>query len=286
MNKNKSRKVFGWVLLLITLGFFCLQMGSLFVQARYDASYVDDRLFYILNMVIVICLMLSIWLLLKPTKKITISFTIIFGLFVIANGILLVNRMEDTKNILSVSPDWQHVLSIKQDGQTKEAVYYRSYYGILARPKERLSYKIDGEYQVEWLAKDVAAFTYKATDESIQQFIATYGDRGSGTSYYYVGGQTHGVWQAKDTKVINNQESISITHNGETEVFEWDYIEQFGTLALVLKKDHEAAWTIALKENFEVHADASKETVGNIVLYKASLEESEPILLEYQGEYE
>ncbi|MYL44274.1 hypothetical protein GLV94_01315 [Virgibacillus halodenitrificans] len=285
MNKNEG-KVFGWALLLITVGIFCLQMGSLFVQARYDASYVDDRLFYILNMVIVICLMLSIWFLLKPTKKIAISFTIIFALFVIANGILLVNRMEDTKNILSVSPDWQHVLSIKQDGQAKEAVYYRSYYGILARPKERLSYKIDGEYQVEWLAKDVAAFTYKATDQSIQQFIATYGDRGSGRSYYYVGGQTHGVWQAKDTKVINNQEGISITHNGETEVFEWEHIEQFGTLAIVLKKDHEAAWTIALKENFEVHADASKKTVGNIVLYKASLEESEPILLEYQGEYE
>ncbi|AIF45246.1 hypothetical protein [Virgibacillus sp. SK37] len=286
MKNNKGRKVFGWSLLLIALGFFCLQMGSLFVQARFDASYIDDRLFYILNMIIVICLVLSIWLLLKPAKKITISLTIIFALFVIANGVLLVNRMEDTKNILSVSPNWQHVLSIKQDVQTKEAVYYRSYYGILARPKERLPYEMDGEYQVEWLAKDVAAFTYKATDQSIQQFIATYGDRGSGTSYYYVGGQTHGVWQAKDTKVINDQEGISITHNGETEVFDWDHIEQFGTLAIVLKRNNEATWTIALKENFEVHSDASRETVGNIALYKASLKESEPILLNYQGEKE
>ena len=33
---------------------------------------------------------------------------------------------------------------------------------------------------MEWLTNDIAAITYLTVDESIQQFIATYGDRGGG----------------------------------------------------------------------------------------------------------
>ncbi|MDR9794096.1 hypothetical protein GBG21_03225 [Aeribacillus pallidus] len=71
----------------------------------------------------------------------------------------------------------------------------RSYYGILARPKERLPYKTDGEFKVEWLANDIAVVTYKTVDHTIQQFIGTYGDRGYGRFYYYAGAEIHGRWR-------------------------------------------------------------------------------------------
>lgn len=64
-------------------------------------------------------------------------------------------------------------------------------------------------------------------------------------------------------------------------MFDWDHIVQFGTLAIVLMRESEAAWTISLDENFEVHSDASAIQTGDISLYEASMEENKPITLHY-----
>ncbi|MGP4065769.1 hypothetical protein ACTWPF_12660 [Oceanobacillus sp. M65] len=77
-----------------------------------------------------------------------------------------------------------------------------------------------------------------------------------------------------------SQNKIPIKVNGEKELFLWENIEQFGTLAISLKRNNGVVWSIALNENFEIHAEASKPTDGNITLYKASLQNSEPILLD------
>jgi hypothetical protein len=135
---------------------------------------------------------------------------------------------------------------------------------------------------VEWLADDVAVLTYQTADGTIQQFIGTYGDRKDGMSYYYVGAEIHGDWQGDHVEVTSSPEGITVTENNQTELFPWENIHQFGTLAIILKKDNEAVWTIALMENFEVHSDASKPTVGNISLYKATMEENQPIMLNYK----
>lgn len=65
--------------------------------------------------------------------------------------------------------------------------------------------------KVEWLANDVAAVTYKTADHKTQQFIGTYGDRGSGRSYYYVGAEIHGKWEGGNAEVISDQEGITVT---------------------------------------------------------------------------
>lgn len=202
--------------------------------------------------------------------------------FIIVNAVMLVGSNQEIKNITSVSPDFKHVLSIKENTEIGEAVYYRSYYGFLARPKERLPYETDGNFKVDWLANDVAAVTYKAADNTIQQYIGTYGDRGSGRSYYYVGAEIHGIWQGETLEVVSDTEGISVTENGKTELFDWDNIHQFGTLAVILKKNNEAIWTISLNENFEVHSAASEPTVGSISLYKATMEKNQPITLHYK----
>ncbi|BBU40848.1 hypothetical protein APP_31400 [Aeribacillus pallidus] len=59
---------------------------------------------------------------------------------------MFVAKGKKVKNIISISPDFKHVLSIKENAESGDAVYLRSYYGILARPKERLPYKTDGEF--------------------------------------------------------------------------------------------------------------------------------------------
>lgn len=281
-NRGKWIKIIGWILFLFATGFFCLQMGYLVVHARFQVEYIDNRLFYIINIFCVICLTLAILLLLRLTKNFKLIGASIVVVFIIVNAVMLVGSNQEIKNITSVSPDFKHVLSIKENTEIGEAVYYRSYYGFLARPKERLPYETDGNFKVDWLANDVAAVTYKAADNTIQQYIGTYGDRGSGRSYYYVGAEIHGIWQGETLEVVSDTEGISVTENGKTELFDWDNIHQFGTLAVILKKNNEAIWTISLNENFEVHSAASEPTVGSISLYKATMEKNQPITLHYK----
>lgn len=278
--KNDNvNKIIGWILFLCAIVFFSLQMGYLFVHERYQIEYVDNRLFYIINILGLLCLFLANLLLYKLTKKLKFICIGIAGIFIIVQIGLLVDSNEKINNITSISPNLTHVFSIKKNVTTMDAVYYRSYYGILARPKEILPDEINGEYKVEWLANDIAAFTYQSAENTIQQFIGTYGDRKDGLSYYYVGAEIQGIWQGENVEVISSQEGISVTENNKMEMFPWDNIEQFGTLAVVLKNDNEASWTIALKENFEVHSDASTPTVGNISLYKATMNKNKPVIL-------
>lgn len=275
----------GWMLLVFAIGFVCLQLGYLFVHERYDVEYIDNRLFYIINIFCVIFLCVSILLLLQLTKRFQWIMVSVVSLFIIGNIVLLVQSNQAIKNMTSISPNFKHVFSIKEDVESGEAIYYRSYYRILARPKERLLDKVDGDYKIEWLAKDIAAFTYETTDQSTQQFIGTYGDRKNGLSYYDVGAEVQGEWQADDVNVITGPDGIAVTENNQTELFDWDHIEQFGTLAIVLKQDDEAVWTIALNENFVVDSYSTEDSKGNITLYKADVGDVEPVTLHYKSLY-
>lgn len=280
-NNAKWMKIVGWTLLVFAIGLFCLQMGYLVIHERLQVEFADNRLFYLINICCIIFLLLAVLLLLQLTKRFKAAGSVIAAIFIFTQVILLGISNQEIRNIVSVSPDMKHVLSIKENLEHGEAVYYRTYYGILARPKERLPHKTDGKFQVKWLADDVAAVTYKAADNTIQQYIGTYGDRGSGISYYYVGAEIHGKWQGDNIEVVSNTEGISVTENGETELFEWDNIDQFGTLAVVLKKNNAAVWSLSLDKNFEVDSDSANPAAGNISLYKADMEGNQPTTLDF-----
>lgn len=280
-NKNTFKKIGGMLLFLFAIGFFILQIGYLFLHTTHQVEYTDDRLFYIINIFIMICLAAAILLLITMTKKWKAIGGSIIVIFIIVNGILLFINNHQIKNIVRFSPDFKHVLAIKENTKTGKAVYYRTYYYILARPKESFPYKTIGEFKVKWLAKDIAAVTYKAADSTLHQYIGTYGDRGGGGSYYYVGPSIYGRWEGKDVEVISNQEGITVVHNERYEEFDWDHIVQFGTLAVVLTKNNQAAWTLSLNENFEVDSNSSRPPSGSISLYEATVEKNKPITLQY-----
>ncbi|WP_068674251.1 hypothetical protein [Oceanobacillus sp. Castelsardo] len=287
MKKNRNHlNIIGWILFVISFGLFSFQMGYLFISEKYQVEYIDNRLFYIINILCIFLLTLAIVFQIKLTKKMKVIGASLVVIFIGVHLFMLVTSNQAVKNITSISPDWKHVLSIKEHVESGEAMYYRDYYGILARAKERLPFETKGEFQVKWLANDIAAVTYEAKDNTVQQFIGTYGDRGSGRSYYYVGAEIHGRWQGENIHVVSDTEGISVTKDGKTELFEWSDIQQFGTLAVVLKKNNEAVWTISLNENFEVHSDASESTVGNITIYEATMEKNKPITLHYSEEPE
>lgn len=282
-NKGKNMNVIAWVLFLLAIGFFCLQVGYFLAHEKFQIEYMDNRIFYIINIFFVLCLFFGVVLLLRLNKK-SLLFTFIIGsALIVVNVVLCISNNQQVRNIVSISPDFQHVLSIKEDRKEGELIYYRSSFLIFARPMDKLPYEMNGEYKVEWLANDIAAFTYKAKNQTVHQFIATYGDRGSGISYYNVGPEIQGKWQSGDVEVISDTDGIMVTEKGITEQYEWDNIIQFGTLAIVLMKNDEAVWTIALDENFKVESDSSISSTNVIILYRATMEENQPIQMHYKG---
>src|SRR5690625_8008635 len=68
-NRDKLTKIIGWILFLLTIGSFCLHMGYLFVHAKFQVEYIDNQLFYIINIFCVICLSLTVFFLLNLTQK-------------------------------------------------------------------------------------------------------------------------------------------------------------------------------------------------------------------------
>ncbi|HHY74274.1 MAG TPA: hypothetical protein GX497_13830 [Bacillus bacterium] len=275
------KKIGGWLFFLIAIGLFAVQMGYFFLQSRYFMEYVDNRIFYVINILIVICMVFSIFLLLSVTKNWKVITTSITMVLILLHVGLFINQSYKTKHIVSISPDLKNVLVIKENRESGQARYYRTYFGILARPKESLPYKTKDEFKVKWVEKDIAAVTYKAADNSIHQYIGTYGDRNGGYSYSYVGPSIHGQWKGENARVISAPKGITIDYNGKTEKYSWDSIVQFGTLAVVLVKNNEATWTIALNENFKSNANEPIPPSGEITLYKATMDNNEPITMKY-----
>ncbi|MFS0823395.1 hypothetical protein [Bacillus sp. 1P02SD] len=273
---NSRKKALGWIFFVIAIGFFFLQMGYFFLHSKFLIEYSDNRLFYVINILVGIFLSLSFWMLLHIKKKGRILSSSLLMLFFIFNGILLFKH--PINQIISVSPDFKHIFIIKDDSE--EAHYYRTYYGIFARQKETLPYQMNGEYKIEWLATDVAAMTYKAKDNSIHQYIGTYGDRGRGGSYYYVGSAIYGEWKGGNSKISTHSDGFTVEHNGNSATFSWDDIIQFGTLAVVLVENNEAKWTIALNDDFGMDPSTGIGVTGTISLYKASMGDVEIITLQ------
>ncbi|RFB18844.1 hypothetical protein DZB84_00890 [Bacillus sp. HNG] len=273
---NNHKKTIGSFFFVIAIGFFLLQIGYLYLHSKFLIEYSDNRLFYVINIFVGILLSLSFWMVLNIKKKVRILYSFVFLLFIIFNVIMLFKH--PITQIISVSPDFEHIFIVKENRE--EAHYYRTYYGIFARQKENLPYQMNGEYKIDWLAPDVAAMTYKAKDNSIHQYIGTYGDRGRGGSYYYVGSAIHGEWKGTNSKIWTGTDGISIEHSGNTETFSWDHVIQFGTIAVVLVENKEAKWTIALNDDFKIDPSTGIGVSGTISLYKASMGDIELITLQ------
>src|SRR5699024_3716281 len=224
----------------------------------------------------------AIILLLKVTFKVVWMVAGMGMIFVIVNGFLMMKINKKNKNMRSITNDFKHVFVIKEDRRRIEAVNDMSYFDILERPLETLPYEIDESISIEWLAKDIAAFTYSSHDGSTHQFIGTYGSC-EGDSYNYVASEIRGEWEGEKTRIVSDADGISVTENGETKHFDEEHTVQFGTLAVVLTEDDEAVWTISLDENFKSHANDDNPPSGNITLYKASKEHNVPMTHAYVG---
>src|SRR5690625_480796 len=103
----KKRRISTWgaLLFLFALGSFSFQMGFLFLQANFQVEYIDNRIFYIINMLCVLCLGVAIYLLLALTGKWKWMMGSLFAILVVVDGVIHGRRYQMIKYILILAPN-------------------------------------------------------------------------------------------------------------------------------------------------------------------------------------
>lgn len=148
-------------------------------------------------------------------------------------------------------------------------------------------YPVVGRMKEQWLTGDCCAVTYQTIDGSTHVYLATYGDRGDGLSYYYVENALYGTWRENQSLT---DPGYQLSHTGETggvqvtpgDRYGWTYRNnvQFGTLGLALcDEDGLPQWVVVLGKNYAFDENDLPAAGSNIVLCPVSMEATTPITL-------
>ncbi len=170
---------------------------------------------------------------------------------------------------------------------TGKTVHLRGLYA------QQFPYAVQGNLKLQWLTGDVCTATYEGEDGRTHQYIATFGDRGSGNSYYYVGSALVGIWEPEGQntagwrlEATDGPGGFVALENGSYR-YEYEYSDcvQAGTLALALCKDGIPEWTVALGPDFEFRNGDSGSVAGggSIVVCRVSMEKTAPLTMAYMG---
>lgn len=255
---NKIKKILGIISFILAIIFLILQLGYIFVLSKYDYEYIWDQLLYIVNEVIILFGTISIICLGKKLKmKYAIS-TSICILLTFINILFGINNTSKTTSIIDFSKNFSNILVIKQDKFDGKATVYKNLkFIVFARPKDNLEGGVNGKIKTHWITSDICCVTYIDNKDMVREYVATYGDRGDGSSYYYVKNAINGEWQnfSQDSNITTlrtNSNGITIFKNGNKEEFLNTDCEQFGTIALVLYKGSVPKYVISLNENCEL----------------------------------
>lgn len=283
LKRNKIKKIIGIISIFVCFVFFVIQCGYFFVLRNHEFEYVIDSLLYIFNFIITITACVSFLCLLKKNTIrniiVCIVCTILFGI----NLIFMLTHVFHNRSIVTFSDNFSNELVLKQNLENGKMTIYRNIkLFIFGKPREEFPYPAIGDVKTQWLTKDICNVTYVDVNGILRDYVATYGDRGNGISYYYVTNTLLGDWadfnkNENVTKLSVDDEKIIVTKNGTTDTFELSDCKQFGTIAIVLYKNEIPKYVIALNENctLDEKTDIIKKG-GTITIVDISMEKTPP----------
>ncbi len=257
-----------------------LQSAYLFILKRYGFEYVIDILFYVINEIIIITamvLMLFVW------KKIPFKKAFCYGICLVLtmiNMAFMLNNGLENRCIVDFSRDFSNQLILKQNKKTGATTIYKNAKILFARPKEQFSYEVASKIKRQWLETDICGITYTDKNGNLRQYVATYGDRANGKSYYYATSAIRGEWQVNTqngvpTKVKANTNGITIVKNKVSDQFLYEECKQFGTIALVLYHNDIPKYVIGLDKNCKIDEQTGIITKdGTITLSEVSMDKT------------
>ena len=190
--------------------------------------------------------------------------------------------------VYDLSPDGEHLLILTREEKTKVVTVERPYRIFWKREKEQLPGTVAGEMKCQWLENDICAVTWEDRDGRMQQYIATYGERGDGISYLDPRVPIMGSWTSQNPQEPGGSEewtltsqkgTVTITGDGQV----WSYVSKdcrpYGTIALVLETDGTPEWSLAFSEDSRVDDNDLLAEGSSLILCRVSMEETKPVVL-------
>lgn len=272
---SKIKKSAAIVLLIVFVVFLILQWTYFFFSKSYGFEYPYDLQVYIINQFLLISLLTALFLFEIKNKTFNIIAAVLFILLTLVNGVFMFNRGFENKCIVDYSEKFSNQLILKQNKSTGKTVLFRQYYYFFAKEKEQLPDEASDQIKTHWLTEDVCSVTYTNAKGKLCEYAATYGDRGSGISYYNVSTAIYGEWVSTEKGSAINMlaDSKGITINGKT--FSYSASKQFGTTAMVLYDNEKPEYIIALNENCRIDSKTGFiERGGTIVLCSVSTDKT------------
>lgn len=172
-----------------------LQVGYIFIIKNKEYEYIIDSLLYIINEIIILSATYLLLIIGKKNKTKNIIIGVICFILTSINIAFMLNNGIQNKSIISFSKGFSNELVLKQNKDTGATTFYRSKFIIFARKQEQFGEEANGKIKTQWLTSDVCSVTYKNNSGDLRVFVATYGDRGDGISYYNVAPTLSGKWQ-------------------------------------------------------------------------------------------
>ncbi len=276
VRRLKASAVIGAFLALLLI---VMQLAYFHYNEKSHYEYIADWIFYAVNGVILISICFPAVFMLRYSRTGKYAVSIFLSVIFCVNLVFMFVSGWATTSFISISPDLKYEMVLKQDPETGKVIAYRNPLLIFARRYEPLSYSVEGDIKLQWLASGVCAATCMDTDHNLRQYIGTFGDRGDGLSYYTVIGAIRGSW-ALDAihndrqKITVDGGRITITNEDSSETFDQSDCAQFGTLALVLFRDGKPRWTIALNGDCKLNDLNIIEDGGTITLCEVSMDKT------------
>lgn len=259
------------VLIVLSVQFMCIELGYQIVLKRFGFEYSYNALEGTFIVSILLFLVLAIVInKIKLNKKNIVVMTllsmgIVIGTYMI-NDLLTINE-----TIWSISPNLSSQLLLKHNQETGKIQDYHYTFLCFGKKTNEMSANKDADIETKWITGDCNLVSYRGTNNENKSYVATYGDRGNGISYYNVVGCMSGDWQTynksdKSYHVSVNNGFITVEDNDQKVAFSSNDIQQNGTIAITLKRDSNAQYIIVLNEDCTLNEDYLINKNGHITI--------------------
>lgn len=284
----KPCDVAGVLCLFLAAGLIAVQVWYLLRGRSYGLTYLTDYIPAVMSGASLVLLWLG-GIFVRCLRHIWKKGCVLIAaaiLFITGIAVNVVFRPEG-REIISISPGASNIMRLKltEDGS---AVLYRQRGVIFAAQWDTFPFTVKDSIKIQWLEDDVCAMTYESPDDGdVHQYVATYGDRGSGISYYYVFSMVHGTWAAEDDRdnyaieVIDGPGAGITVHTPEgIKSYTADQCLQYGTLALVFPREN-PQWTLVMNKDCVLDEnDSGIEEGGTLTLCRVGMDKTAPLILD------
>lgn len=259
----------------------CLELGYRVVLTKFGFEMIFEQLEYTMIAMLVIFPIICILINKKKMHKKSGIFTFLTCFLLLLASWMIGDKQVINKTYFSWSKDLSTKLVLKQDKDTGKVKNYHDTYLCFATPTDAFDALKESGITTKWINTDCNYVTYRKPNGVKGVYVATFGDRGNGISYYSVLGSLQGEWVTKNNRdqdyhmTVENG-AIVIQKGTEKEIFNSSEAKQFGTLAITLSKGSTVQYVIALNENCQINENGLIKRGGTIEIIPVYLAEATP----------